>query len=75
MSLRIPLPAVVKHYNMFMGGVDNSDQLISYHRVTQQTQKYIFFIIQAQQGACVLHIFAHEGGFGSSGIFMMYIMA
>ena len=32
-SLDIPLPAVVKYYNMFMGGIDTSDQLISYHRI------------------------------------------
>lgn len=39
-SLDVPLPAVVKNYNTFMGGVDKSDQLISYHRVIRQTKRY-----------------------------------
>lgn len=39
-TLDVPLPAVVKNYNAFMGGVDKSDQLISYHRVIRQTKKY-----------------------------------
>ena len=36
----VPLPATVKYYNQFMGGVDKSDQLISYHRILRQTKKY-----------------------------------
>ena len=39
-SVEVPLPSVVKHYNMFMGGVDKSDQLVSYHRIIRQTKKY-----------------------------------
>ena len=39
-TLDVPLPAVVKNYNAFMGGVDKSDQLISYHRVIRQTKRY-----------------------------------
>ena len=29
-----------KFYNMFMGGIDKSDQLASYHRIAHQTKKY-----------------------------------
>ena len=29
----VPLPSAIKHYNLFMGGVDKSDQLISYHGI------------------------------------------
>ena len=36
----LPLPSSIKAYNKFMGGVDKSDQLISYHRVLRQTKKY-----------------------------------
>ena len=39
-TLDVPLPAVVKNYNAYMGGVDKSDQLISYHRVIRQTKRY-----------------------------------
>ena len=33
-------PSPIEHYNRFMGGVDMSDQLISYHRILRQTKKY-----------------------------------
>ena len=36
----VPQPSVIKEYNRFMGGVDKSDQYISYHRVLRQTKKY-----------------------------------
>ena len=36
----VPLPSAIKHYNLFMGGVDKSDQLISYHCILRQTKKY-----------------------------------
>ena len=39
-TLDIPLPSAIKAYNQFMGGVDFSDQLISYHRVLRTTKKY-----------------------------------
>ena len=39
-TLDVPLPAVVKSYNTFMGGVEKSDQLIRYHRVIRQTKRY-----------------------------------
>lgn len=39
-SVEVPLPSVVKHYNMFMGGVDKSDELVSYQRIICQTKKY-----------------------------------
>ena len=38
--VELPLPAAIKKYNQFMGGVDLSDQLISYHRVIRQTKRY-----------------------------------
>lgn len=46
--LEVPLPSTIKYYNKFMGGVDKSDQYISYHRILRQTKRYwktIFFII------------------------------
>ena len=39
-TLDVPLTAIVKSYNAFVGGVDNSDQLISYHRVIRQMKQY-----------------------------------
>ena len=36
----VPQPSAIKEYNRFMGGVDKSDQYISYHRVLRQTKKY-----------------------------------
>ena len=39
-TLDLPLPSAIKAYNRFMGGVDVSDQLISYHRVLRRTKKY-----------------------------------
>ena len=39
-SVEVPLPSAVNSYNTFMGGVDMSDQLISYHRIIRQTKKY-----------------------------------
>ena len=59
-TLDVPLPSVVKHYNKFMGGVDKSDQLISYHRVTRQTKRYwktlFFHMIEiAVTNAYILH--------------------
>ena len=36
----VPIPATVKYYNQFMGGVDNSDQLKSYYKILCQTKKY-----------------------------------
>jgi hypothetical protein len=39
-AVDVPLPAAIKQYNRFMGGVDKSDQLISYHRVLRQCKRY-----------------------------------
>ena len=36
----VPFPSIVKHFNMYMGGVNKSDQLVSYRRIIQQTKKY-----------------------------------
>ena len=36
----VPLPLPIEKYNQYMGGVDMSDQLISYHRIIRQTKKY-----------------------------------
>ena len=38
--LEVPLPSTIKYYNKFMGGVDKSDQYISYHRILRQTKRY-----------------------------------
>ena len=38
--LDVPIPKPVKRYNLFMGGVDKSDQIIGYHRVIRQTVRY-----------------------------------
>lgn len=38
--MEVPLPAPIKDYNRFMGGVDKSDQLIGYHRILRQTKRY-----------------------------------
>ena len=35
----VPQPSAIKEYNRFKGGVDKSDQYISYHRVFRQTKK------------------------------------
>ena len=39
-AVDVPLPSAIRRYNQFMGGVDKSDQLISYHRVLRQTVRY-----------------------------------
>ena len=39
-ALDVPFTSVVKEYNTFMGGVDKSYQVISYHHMTRQTKKY-----------------------------------
>ena len=42
----VPCPLMLETYNKSMGGVDKSDQLISYHKISRRTKKYwktIFF--------------------------------
>ena len=39
-TLDLPLPSAIQAYNQLMGGVDVSDQLISYHRVCIEDKKY-----------------------------------
>ena len=29
----VPFPPIVKHYNMYMAGVNKSDQLVNYHMI------------------------------------------
>ena len=42
----VPCPLMLEMYNKSIGGVDKSDQLISYHKISRRTNKYwktIFF--------------------------------
>jgi hypothetical protein len=36
----VPIPTAISNYNKYMGGVDKSDQYISYHRVIRKTPRY-----------------------------------
>ena len=36
----VATPALLMNYNQFMGGVDKSDQFMSYHHVPRQTIHY-----------------------------------
>ena len=38
--LAVAIPVMIQQYNEFMGGVDKSDQLISYHHILRQTIRY-----------------------------------
>ena len=39
-TMNVPCPVMLEKYNKSMGGVDKSDQLISYHRLLRKTVKY-----------------------------------
>ncbi len=39
-STNVPCPVMLEKYNKSMGGVDKSDQFISYHKVLRKTVKY-----------------------------------
>ena len=39
-TTNVPCPVMLEKYNQFMGGVDKSDQLISYHKISRKTVKY-----------------------------------
>lgn len=36
----VPIPIALANYNRFMGGVDKSDQFISYNRILRRTKRY-----------------------------------
>ena len=36
----VAMPAMIKKYNQFMGGVDKSNHFMSYHHVPRQTIHY-----------------------------------
>ena len=40
MTTEVPCPLMLYRYNQKMGGVDKSDQFISYHKVLRKTVKY-----------------------------------
>lgn len=39
-TFQILRPIIIEQYNSYMGGVDKSDQLISYHNVLRKTLRY-----------------------------------
>ena len=39
-TMDVPIPMSIQQYNRFMGGVDKSDQYLSYHNVNRKTDKY-----------------------------------
>lgn len=39
-KVAVPIPIAVAKYNISMGGVDKSDQLLSYHNVLRRTVRY-----------------------------------
>ncbi len=39
-TVNVPCPLMLEHYNKYMGGVDKSDQMISYHKVSRRTVNY-----------------------------------
>ena len=56
----IPIPEAIHQYNKYMGGVDKSDQYLSYHPVHRQTPCYwktlfFHFIDIAVNNAFILH--------------------
>ena len=36
----MPCPVIITQYNRYMGGVDKSDQLLSYHNILRKTVRY-----------------------------------
>ena len=36
----VPIPVAIEKYNSYMGGVDKSDQYISYNRILRKTVRY-----------------------------------
>jgi hypothetical protein len=56
----VPIPIALANYNRFMGGVDKSDQFISYNRILRRTKRYwltmFYHMLEiATTNACILN--------------------
>ena len=65
-KIDIPWPIAVEKYNRYMGGVDKSDQSLSYHNVLRKTVRYwktLFYHmidIAAVNGFVLYNSLAHQ---------------
>ena len=56
-TLDIPRPVPVEMYNRFMGGVDKSDQYLSYHNILRKTVRYWKTLFYHIIDVCVVNSF------------------
>ena len=67
-EIEVPRPAAIEKYNCYRGGVDKSDQYLSYHNVLRKTVRYwktLFYhlIDIALVNSFILHnLVAHMSG-------------